>query len=195
MGSMVPWAVAGIALLAFVAREAGQRFAATAPSPAVAEGAAPAMAAAPRAPDISQMTPRDRATKLYDRTMRAREQGKTDSAMFFATMATMAYSQIPDLDADGRFEAGRVALLAGQPALATAQADSILAKQPKHLLGLVLVEEAAIAEGNQRAEKKAHERLMAAAKSERDNPLPEYKAHANDIAAALARRTTPPAHP
>ncbi len=193
LGVMVPWAVAGIALLAFIAREAGQRFASTAPD--VAEGAAPAMAAAPRAPDISQMTPRDRATRLYDRTMQARERGKTDSAAFFATMATMAYAQIPDLDADGRFEAGRVALIAAQPDLGKAQADTILSKHPNHLLGLILLEESALIGGNKAAAKSAHDKLVAAAKTEQDKPLPEYKAHAGDIAAALSRASTPQTSP
>ena len=44
-------------------------------------------AGAGRAPDLSQMSPRDIADRLFDRVMRLSSEGKVDSAQFFATMA------------------------------------------------------------------------------------------------------------
>src|SRR3954464_9594360 len=74
----LPWIVAAIALLAFIALVAGQKFGANRPPPET-------QAAAPlpprRAPDISQMTPAERAIRLHDRIMQLREAGKQDSVM------------------------------------------------------------------------------------------------------------------
>src|SRR5437879_4361312 len=42
------------------------------------------------APDISQMSPEERATRLYNRVMTLHSQGKADSAEFFLPMALQA---------------------------------------------------------------------------------------------------------
>ena len=52
------------------------------------------------ASDISNMSPRERASRLYDRVMRMHEERKADSIAFFAPMALAAYSAIPDVDDD-----------------------------------------------------------------------------------------------
>src|SRR6478609_8925696 len=72
--STLPWAVAAIALLAVVALVAGQRFGGTrAPSAPASAPDAPFASGAPtagaRAPDISNLSPRERADRLYDRVM------------------------------------------------------------------------------------------------------------------------------
>lgn len=93
------------------------------------------------APDISQMSDRERAIRLFDRVMmlseeRARESldfaatGKEDSLQFFAQMAIQAHVILEPRDADVRYDLGRVAEVAGVPLLARAQADSILALLP-----------------------------------------------------------------
>ena len=91
-----------------------------------------------RAPDISSMSPRERADRLYDRVMRLASEGKGDSASFFATMASQAYELLGPLDDDLKYDHGRMSEMAGDLATAQKEADAILANNPDHLLGLIL---------------------------------------------------------
>ena len=198
----LPWAIAGIALIALVGLLAGQRFRSTPPVDAAQsqaqaqgspqgepDGAGPgpdASAAGARAPDISSMTPRERADRLFDRIMRLDTEGKKDSVQFFAPMAIAAYQMIQNPDADARFDMGRIAEVAGAFPAAKSEADSILAKQPTHLLGLVLAMQAARSSGDTTGANAYHARLRAAQKAELAKKLPEYDRHIADIRDALA---------
>src|SRR5262249_61513516 len=91
-----------------------------------------------RPPDISSMSPAERAVRLYDRVMMAHERGRADSVQLFAPMAIAAYQQLDSLDLDARYDLGRIAAVSGDQSLAKAEADTILARQPTHLLGLIL---------------------------------------------------------
>jgi hypothetical protein len=190
--STLPWVVAAIAMLALVALVAGQRFAATrAASAAPPTGDAPFASSAPtadgaRAPDISNLSPRERADRLYDRVMRLSSEGKTDSVQFFAPMALSVYQSLGPLDADLRYDFGRVAEVAGAAGIARAQADSILASDSTHLLGLVLGIRAAQLRGDSVAARGYARRLLAAEPSESAKRLPEYQRHQGDILEALA---------
>jgi hypothetical protein len=192
--SALPWAVAAIALLALVALVAGQRFggtrvASSTPLPsadaASAAGGAPA-GEATRAPDISSLSPRERADRLYDRVMRLSSEGKTDSVQFFSPMALSVYQSLGPLDADLRYDFGRVAEVSGAAAIARAQADTILAADSTHLLGLVLGIRAAQLRGDSAAARGFARRLLAAEPSESAKRLPEYQRHQGDILEALA---------
>jgi hypothetical protein len=197
--STLPWAIAGIALVCLIALLAGQRFRsappvdAQAPAPGAQQGEVdaggpPLDAAAPgaRAPDISSMSPRERADRLFDRIMRLDTEGKKDSVQFFAPMAMSAYEMIPNPDADARFDMGRIAEVAGAFSAAKSEADSILAKHPTHLLGLVLAMQVARSSGDSAGANAYHARLRAAQKSELARKLPEYDRHIADIRDALA---------
>src|SRR5213078_1418460 len=85
-----PWAIAGAALGALVTvvamRGAGSR----------EQGAVPS-APGSRLPDISQMSPEERANRLFNRVMILAEAGREDSVRFFLPMALGAYSQLPTL--------------------------------------------------------------------------------------------------
>src|SRR5437764_3230365 len=93
----LPWGVAGAALGALVTVLAlrvggsGERGAVPSDAPS---------GTAPRSPlpDISQMSPEERATRLYNRVMTLHSQGKADSAEFFLPMALQAYAMLPALD-------------------------------------------------------------------------------------------------
>jgi hypothetical protein len=98
---------------------------------------------------------------------------------------------MPSLDADLRYDMGRVAEVAGKADIAGAQADSILAQQPNHLLGLVLAVKAATMRGDAAALAGFNKRLVAANATERGKPLEEYQRHAADIDAALRQAGTP----
>lgn len=183
----LPWAVAAIALVALIALVAGQRFSRPAPaSPETDAGTAPfASGGSSRAPDISNLSPAEAASRLYDRVMSQHERGRADSVQIFAPMAIMAYQAIGQLDLDQHYDMGRIAAVSGDEAMARAEADTILAKYPTHLLGLILAGNAARMRNDTSAERAFHDKLVAAAPSERSKQLPEYTAHDNDITIAL----------
>ena len=191
--SALPWGVAAISLLAIIALLAGQRFGGSrAPSSTPSAGDAPFASAAPdaqggvRAPDISSLSPRERADRLYDRVMRLSSEGKTDSVQFFAPMALSVYQSLGPLDADLRYDFGRVAEVSGAAGIARAQADSILASDSTHLLGLVLGMRAAQLRGDSTASRGFARRLLSVEASENAKALPEYQRHQGDILEALA---------
>lgn len=191
--SALPWGVAAIALVALIALIAGQRFGRTRNDPAQASGGdAAAGAAAPFAgasgaqpPDLSKMTPAEAASRLYDRVMSAHERGRADTVQIFAPMAITAYQMIDSLNLDERYDLGRIAAVSGDEKLARAQADTILASNPKHLLGLILAGNAARMRKDSAAERAFRDRFVAAVPSERAKQLPEYVTHENDITITL----------
>jgi hypothetical protein len=190
--------VAAIALVALIALVVGQRFGAR-PSgtsdvldganaqgatPITAPGTAPA-GAMPRAPDISQLTPAQRAERLYDRIMTEAEAGKTENVRAFLPMAVAAYEMIAPLNLDQRYDLGRLGEVSGDTTLARAQADTILRERPTHLLGLILGAKAARMVGNEPHARQFDVRLLSVAPRERAAGLPEYLLHRNDIDSAL----------
>ena len=133
------------------------------------------------------MTPEERAERLYDRVMSLNERGRIDSVRFFAPMAMQAYTMLGTLNADQRYDLGRIAAVSGDQVVARAQADTILASQPQHLLGLMLAADAAKMRGDSKAEVSYVRRFAAAAPAERAKQLPEYQLHTAEIDARLAR--------
>jgi len=187
VGNALPWAVAGIALLALIALAAGQRFGRPREEPQPVDAPFAAPGAAPgRAPDISSMSPAERAERLYDRIMSAAERGKVDSVRFFLPMAMQAYAAIGDLSVDQHYDVGRLAEVGGEQAVVAAHADSILAKQPTHLLGLLLASRAAGLRNDRAGAQRYLERLARASSAEMRKALPEYELHRNDIESAMA---------
>lgn len=183
----LPWGVAAIALIALIALVAGQRFgrapAADASPSALQASASAASSSGP--PDLSSMTPAQAAERLYDRVMSLHERGRADSVQIFAPMAIAAYQMIDKPDVDQRYDLGRLAAVSGDETLARAEADTILAQSPNHLLGLILAGNAAKMRKDQAAERTYHQRLVAAAPAERAKQLAEYLTHENDITIAL----------
>ncbi|MBC7840961.1 MAG: zinc ribbon domain-containing protein [Gemmatimonadaceae bacterium] len=201
----LPWAVAAIALLALIALVAGQRFGRTpaavadapisAPQSGPFAGGDPGGAAADssggerpvRAPDISAMSPDERALRLFNRVVSLAEQGKRDSVQFFAPMALMSFQSLPAPTALQRFELGRIAELAEVKEIITAQADTLLQASPTHLLGLSLASTAAGMKKEFSKQADFDRRLIAAATAERAKNLPEYQVTQVDLDSALAR--------
>ena len=190
--TLVPWAVAGfavIALIALVLTQSARSGAAT------SEAAVPLGSPGPmmRGPDLSSMSPRERADRLFNRVMSYQERGVTDSVRFFAEMGIRAYQMLPALDHDARYDMGRIAEVAGSATIAKAQADTILRESPTHLLGLALAARAARLTNDETAARAFDRRLVAAEAAERRKSLPEYERHARDIDEALrvARRQAP----
>ena len=138
-----------------------------------------------RAPDISSLSPQERADRLYNRVMLLASQGKVDSVVFFAPMALTAYQMLAPLNADQRYDMGRIGEVAGAIPLAKAQADTILRENPNHLLGLILEARLATLAGDTTKLRLFERRLIAAEKSETSRKRDEYARHQDDIANAL----------
>ena len=182
--SLIPWAVGVVALVALTALVLAQRMGSGTVGEAVAS---PLRTATPviRGPDLSAMTPRERADRLFNRVMSYQERGVTDSVQFFADMGVRAFQMLPSLDNDARYDIGRLAEAAGNAPLAKAQSDTILQTSPTHLLGLILGARAARLTNDRTAARTFDRRLVAAEAVERRKALPEYERHAADIDEAL----------
>lgn len=175
------WGLPSLALIAVVILVAAQ-YGARTPAPTAA--GAP-LAGMGRAPDISSMSPSEQADRLFNRVMTLASEGKMDSAAFFGPMAIGAFEALSPLTAHLRYDMGLVALVTGEHALASAQADTILAERPTHLLGLALAARAAEARGDAARGAQFRQRLVAAEETERAAKLPEYTDHDADIRAAV----------
>jgi hypothetical protein len=140
-----------------------------------------------RAPDISNLSPQERADRLYNRVMLLASEGKVDSVQFFAPMAITAYQLLSPLNIDQRYDIGRVGEVAGALPLAQAQADSILRENPDHLLGLILQSRLATLARDTTRLRSFERRLLAAEKRELAMNRDEYARHQDDITSSLAQ--------
>jgi len=166
----LPWALAGAALGALVAvalmRGTGRKQSDTLAGPI-----------AIRAPDISQLTPEERASRLFNRVMILAEAGKRDSVQFFLPMALGAYAQLPNLDADARYHLGLLQLAGGNVAAALAQADTMQRAAPNHLFIYILRAHAYEAQGNGGQEQRAYADFLRHEQAELALQRPEYDDH------------------
>lgn len=178
----VPWAAAGAALGALVAvlamRGSGSGGGSGSPPPAPGSQLV--------APDISQMSPEERATRLFNRIMTYAEAGKTDSVRFFLPMAIGAYSQLPVRDADAHYHLGLMQLAGGDVAAALAEADSIQRLAPSHLFAYVLRAHAFQQQGNRQRERQAYADFLKNEKAELARNRPEYEDHRDALTAFKA---------
>ena len=149
------------------------------------DGAADDQAPGMRAPDISSLSPQERADRLYNRVMLLATQGKIDSVQFFAPMALTAFQMLSPLNADQRYDMGRISEVAGALPLAKAQADTILRENPNHLLGLILEARLATLGGDTALLHSYERRLVAAERAELAKKRDEYVRHQDDITNAL----------
>lgn len=132
-------------------------------------------------PDLSTMSPREAADRLFDRSMREQEAGNEGQASQFANMALQAYGQVPpdQIDLDALFHVGLLHLQMGDSNTATSIAESILADDESHLLALLLARRAAVAVGDMAAADGYSERLRTAVEAGMIDEAgrPEYQAH------------------
>jgi hypothetical protein len=177
----LPWGVAGAALgalLTVLALRLG------AGSKEQGAGDAPE-ATAPRsqlpAPDISQMSPEERATRLYNRVMTLHTQGKADSAAFFLPMALQAYAMLPALDVDARYHMGILDLTGGNAAAALAQADTIRRAVRTHLFAFMLRARALDLQRDAAGARRAYADFLRNEAAERTRQRPEYGEHAQNL--------------
>lgn len=161
---------------------------------AVPAGSAPggATMGASGTTDISNMTPREAADRLYDRIARANEAGDTAQVAFFGPMALQAYANVTPLDADARLHIGLIQLAVGNAPAALAQADTISRTAGSHLFGPLLRARAAEAAGDRAAATTAFRAYQRDYDAERARSLQEYQLHDTMMSQARddARRAT-----
>jgi len=179
---LIAWVIPALALAILVVLVLVQRGSGGPPAVTPPSGTPLAMG---RAPDISSLTPAERADRLFNRVMRLVSEGRADSAAFFAPMALGAFEALAPLTPHVRYDMGLVALVTGNVVLAKAQADTILAERGTHLLGLSLAARAADARGDAAAAAGFRRRLVAAEPAERKAGLAEYTDHDADVREAI----------
>lgn len=195
--SVLPWAVAGVSLAALLAvlvvpRLGGRQQQETAVQPPFAQApSAPGAAGGipqgnPGAVDLSSMTPREAADRLFNRVMTAVSNNDTAQALRFLPMAVAAYERVDSLDADGRYHLGALELVGGQWDAARAQADTMLAAAPTHLFGLFVAARAEAGRGNAAAAKEFYRRFLQAYDQEIAKKRPEYEEHGQGLPAMKA---------
>lgn len=190
----LPWILSGLALVAFavaislmIGESTGQRAEGMPPTGGIIEspgggaiGGAAGGGMDASGVDLSNMSGREAADRLFDRAMRTEASGDTARARFFAGMGLQAYGGLPpgETDADALFHVGLLQLMTGDAAAARQSADAILAENPDHLLAWILRARVAQLRGDEAAVTEARRRFTAALETERSAARPEYRQHA-----------------
>jgi hypothetical protein len=174
-----PWIIAGAALagllvvvLLMLLRGAPQS---AAVAPVADADPGPMAAGAP--PDISNMSPRDRFDRLYNRVMQAAQSGDEATVTRFTPMALTAYAQLDTLDADARYHAALLEVHTGDVAGPTAQADTILKQSPGHLFGYIIQGTVARWQKNQQGLERAYAGFLSHYDAELKAGRVEYEEH------------------
>jgi hypothetical protein len=184
-------AVAMIAVVTFSERDS------TSPSssvPSVPMSNAPPAVSSGRPPDLSRMTPRQAADRLFNRIMTASEQGNRAEALRFVPMAVQAYGNLVALDRDAHYHLALIHGVAGDRANVDRQIAALRQNAPNHLLALVLEHDTAKRSGDHASVSRVIGAFTAAYDAEITTGKPEYKPHRNTIEkfrAATKSQTAP----
>jgi hypothetical protein len=181
-GANAPWWIAGVAMFVLIlvvgwSMVRPQQQAAPAGAPAGMGGGA-ADPNSPGTTDISQMSPREAADRLFDRVMRTISAGDTASALGFQPMAVQAFEMVGELDLDGMFHLALLQQL-NDPAAALATAKRMLDSEPDHILALGMAGEASTAVGDQAAAQEYFQHLLRVYDVQFARTLVEYDGHRN----------------
>ncbi|MEO7360570.1 MAG: hypothetical protein ABI120_09570 [Gemmatimonadaceae bacterium] len=155
-------------------------------NPAI-DGPAAAAAAAQqgRPPDISNMSPSERANRLYIRIMTLAENNKMDSAVMFTQMGIPAHEALENPSIDERYHLARLGEIANDSTIARAQSDTILQSEPNNLLGLLMGSRAALMNNNAAKAKKYDQQMLKALEPELAKNSLDYQQHRNEIDRAV----------
>ncbi|MES2305309.1 MAG: zinc ribbon domain-containing protein [Gemmatimonadota bacterium] len=184
-GSKTPWIVAAvlcvvaIGSIVYSARSRNEPTGANMANAGNATGAAADPTAGVKAPDISNMTPRERFTKLSDRIQTAIEARDSNQVFQFFPMAEGAFTQLPDgdRDVDARYHMGMLWAQVGEFAKAKGQADSIMRVEPTNLFGYYMYAMLAEFRGDSTAAQKSRADFRSHYDAEIKKARPEYKDH------------------
>jgi hypothetical protein len=132
-------------------------------------------------PDISNMSPRERFNRLYNRVMRAAQSGDEATVTRFTPMALMAYGQLDSVDADARYHAALLKVHTGEVEASRALADTILARDPEHLFGYVIRGTVARFRKDQKELSRAYTGFLRRYDQEIKLARPEYSEHQTSL--------------
>jgi len=132
-------------------------------------------------PDLSSMSPREAADRLFNRVMAASENGDSAEALRFAPMALQAYNNLGTLDSDARYHVALLHLTAGDNKSARVQVEKLRKSVPKHLLGFMVEHEIPERSGNKVSAVRANKAFLAAYAAEIAAGRAEYQDHLNSI--------------
>lgn len=129
--------------------------------------------------DLTTMTPRQAADRLWERVMQAVSRGDTQEVVNFLPMAIGAYEIVDSLDLDGQYHLSALKLegLDGAGALEVAGAG--LEEYPNHLLLLGAAAEAALALEDSTAARTFYQTMLDVWDAELSTNRSDYLAHAN----------------
>lgn len=145
------------------------------PRAAPAAGSSAPSAEAP--PDISRMTPRERFNRLYNRVMQAAQAGDEATVTRFTPMALSAYEMLDTVDADARYHLALIKVHTGDAESSRALGDTILARDPGHLLGYVVLGTSARWRKDDAALGRAYRDFLSRYDAEMKAGRPEYAEH------------------
>ena len=182
-GSNAPWWIAAVAMLGLIL-VLGVNMVKPAGPAAPTGGMPPAAGGNPAAGqstlDLSTMSPREAADRLFDRVMRTVSAGDTAGALAFQPMAVQAYQGAEPLDLDGLFHQALLEGLA-DPAAALATTQRMLALEPDHLLALGEAAQASLDLGDTAQAEEYFRHLVRVYDTQFARSLVEYDGHRNIV--------------
>ena len=181
----VPWAVAGvlamILLVVLVVRLTPGAGSPTTPTPSTPPGTLGPTSAV----QLTSMTPRQAATRLFDRVMRSIASGDRTQAELFLPMAIASYDLIAALTLDDRFHLSLLHATADDAPSALAVAEAGLVVRPTHLLCLAAAARAALLGGGADKARAHYQTLVDVYDEESGADLQEYDPRAEEGHAEL----------
>jgi tetratricopeptide (TPR) repeat protein len=129
--------------------------------------------------DLSTMTPREAADRLFDRVMMASESGNTAEVANFLPMAIQAYEIAGPLDLDGRYHLSALQREALDFESALAVAEGALEEYSDHLLNLASAAAASLGLGDTVSARAYYERMLEVWDAEMASTRPDYEMHRN----------------
>ncbi|MDA0262078.1 MAG: c-type cytochrome [Proteobacteria bacterium] len=187
--SVVAIGVIVITIAAITVERSGDRSPDRSPAPAAASPTPGNL------PDLSTMSPREAADRLYNLIMAALERGDAAEATRFAPMALQAYQRAGVLGADAHYHVARIHLAVGDVEAVRRELAAIRRLVPKHLFGFTLEHALAELAGDRAGMARAYSGFADVYDAEMDATRPEYEGHRNHIEqfrVAQGRPTTGP---
>ena len=138
-------------------------------------------AAGPGVTDITNMSPREAADRLYNRVMSAAEVNDSAQVNTFLPMAIQAYGMAQPLDLDGLFHLSRLQRMGTFDADALATAEEALSRDRDYLLALYAAGDAALGLGDEAKAEEYLGRLLQVWDAEMASGNPDYELHARQM--------------
>jgi tetratricopeptide (TPR) repeat protein len=176
-GARLGWVVAAFLLVAIILVVVfpvlNQSTQPASPAAAAPGAGAPPLGAAPNV-DLSSMTPREAAERLFNRVMTAVAAGNEAEARNFAPMAVAAYELAEPLDVSGTFDLSLLKAVNQDYQGALDTAEAALQQNPDHLFLLSAAGAAAGALGDRERAAGHYRRLLEVFDAQTALAVPEY---------------------